>query len=157
MKALDCINYLAYGLIALGVFLLVFSILKIRIAFPYILAVLILAIGLIVQYNINKTVQVRDICFHKGNAIQAEVIDHTRTMFILKPNRKTFFSSPRRHYSIRVEYEDGNGKIRRKTLHHKSETIWKKNPVGSKIIGLVYKDDSFFGEEMGGTFYFFNE
>lgn len=146
----------SYGLLFFGSILLILCIIKIRFVFPYILAIVILIIGLLFRGYINKIVQERDVCFHQGKAIKAKVISHHKTMFIFKPNKKTTFSPPRKHYSIEVEFIDGKGNRRRKNLHHKKDIIWKTHPVGTKLIGLVYEDKSFFGEDMGATFHFFS-
>ncbi len=147
----------SYGLLSVGALLLVFCIVKIRFPFPYILAIAILIIGLLFRYHINKTVKVRDICYHQGKAIKAEVISHHRTMSIFNTNKKTAFPSPRKDYTIKVEFEDGNGKTRTKDLHYKEDLIWKTHPVGAELIGLVYEDKSLFAEEMGATFHFFHK
>lgn len=146
----------SYGLLSVGLLLLIYCIVKIRFPFPYILAIVILVIGLLFRNYINKTVKERDVCFHQGQPVQAQVIGHSRTMFMLKPNKKTPFSSPRKHYTIQVQFVDGNGNSKKKFLHHKEDLIWKTHPVGSEVLGLVYEDKSLFGEEMGATFHYFS-
>lgn len=131
-----------------GIFFLAICIWKVRIFYPYIMVILIIGIGFLIRRHAFQIAETRKSCFLNGTLVKAKVLKHQRTFNPFKSNRD---------YSLLLSFENETGKEVQKTVSHKHEKIWTTNPVNAEIIGLVYGEYSFFGEEIGVTFKLFNK
>lgn len=125
----------------LGIISILICLFKFRTAFPWILSLCLLSIGLWCKFYVQKQIKTRTICFYEGKAIEAKVISHDKTF---------------RDHSITLQFNTEDGVNRQKTIHYKTQEIWKTSPIGATVIGLSSGDKSFFGEEVATSIHFFH-
>ena len=128
-----------------GIFFLIVAIFKIRIIYPYTLIVIVISLGYYMRRNALSIAEARKACYVSGSTVIAEVIRHQKKFNPFKSSQD---------YAIVLSFINGNQEKVQKTIAYKSDLIWETNPVGGEVLGLVFEDHSFFGEEIGTTFKF---
>ena len=106
---------------------------------------------------VSKTVTSRKACFKEGKAIEARVISHEKSGIFRSPIWKQPFTALTQRYTIKVEYQNKSKTVVQETLSHSEEDIWETNPIGAKVVGLVHDNSSFFAEDFGASFKYFNK
>jgi len=131
-------------LIILGIIFLIIALIKTRSLPPFLAIGAVVALGFYIRFSYTKGIAIRKLCFEHGKVVHAKVLDHKRSANFNK------------EYAITVEFINANGQKTKKVLNYSKEWIWKDNPIGENVIGLVYQNHSFFAEEAGASFKFFN-
>lgn len=145
-KGLVLKQFFGYFFLVSAIMLIVISVLIIKMVAPAIIFLIVAGMSYYIINKINKKVKLRKEIFHKGTVIIAKVESHSRKFNPLKSNKD---------YIITVKSNvNANEQTSLYTVKHSSEDLWKSSPIGSKIIGLYFNGNYFFGEEIACKFNF---
>jgi hypothetical protein len=131
-EGLQLSNAMGYLLVIVGIICFVAAIFKTKMVIPYVLAVVVIAIGLWLLQSVRSTYQTRRNCFDNGTLVSANVVHHSQSFG-----------------KFQITLDLGGESI---VVSHSSQDLLSSCPIGATVLGLKDNNKHFFGPEIGCLF-----
>ncbi len=135
-------KWIGYLLLALGLGLLIASLLKGKGVFTYLVLATLLLLGYFLVQKAKKIVKQRNDIFLNGTLVHANVVGQSQRFNIAKLSTD---------YCLMLEIATPQGTVQHEIASLQND-ILLSNPIGNSIIGLTHEGHFLFGEELTCTF-----